>query len=174
MMNRRQCLGLGLGAAAAAAGAAVAWHQQTASGGGADVPAGMWGLRFERPEGGELAMASLRGRPLLINFWATWCAPCIKELPEIDRFSQRFRDQQGQVLGLAIDSPTPVREFLGRVKVGFPTALGGLDGTDLIHQLGNLQGGLPFSVLIDAKGRIAQRKMGETSFNELLAWAKAL
>lgn len=174
MMNRRQWLGLGLGAAAAGCGAAVAWHQQAASHGGSDAPAGMWALRFERPEGGELAMASLRGRPLLINFWATWCAPCIKELPEIDRFSQRFREQQGQVLGLAIDAPAPVREFLGRVKLGFPTALGGLDGTDLIHQLGNLQGGLPFSVLIDGKGRIAQRKMGETSFNELLGWAKAL
>ncbi len=172
-LRRRHLLAATLGGGAAIAGATLAWrqHRQSAT---AETPAEMWAMKFERPEGGELAMAGLRGKPLFINFWATWCAPCIKEMPEIDRFHQTFRQQQGQVLGLAIDSPGPVREFLGRVKVGFPVALAGLDGTDLVHMLGNLQGSLPFSVLIDAEGRIAQRKMGETTFSELQDWSRRL
>jgi thiol-disulfide isomerase/thioredoxin len=171
MTPRRRLLLTGaLGAGAGAAGFGAAWWHRRAQ---ADDPlAAMWQMRFERPEGGELAMDSLRGKPLLINFWATWCAPCVKEMPEIDRFSREFSKRKGQVLGLAIDGAAPVRQFLARVKVGFLIGLGGLDGTDLIHQLGNLQGSLPFTVLVDADGTVAQRKMGETSFDELLGWIK--
>lgn len=96
-------------------------------------------------------------------------------MPEIDRFHREFAAKsQGQVVGLAIDSAEPVRQFLGRVKVSFAIALAGLDGTDLIHQLGNLQGALPFSVLIGPRGTVVQRKMGETNFDELRRWVKAL
>ena len=117
-------------------------------------------------------MASLRGKPLLINFWATWCAPCVREMPEIDRFHQQFSPQGWQVLGLAIDGPTPVREFLAKVKVGFPIGLAGLDGTELVKTLGNAQGGLPFTVLIGADGQVGQRKIGETNHDELARWVK--
>ena len=171
-MNRRALLTSTLGAGAAATGFGVAWWQRRAE--AADPLAAMWQMRFERPEGGELAMQELRGKPLLINFWATWCAPCVKEMPEIDRFAREFAKRDGRVLGLAIDGPSPVRQFLARVKVGFLIGLGGLDGTDLLHQLGNLQGSLPFTVLVDSDGRIVQRKMGETGFDELMAWARRI
>jgi thiol-disulfide isomerase/thioredoxin len=170
MTSRRLLLTGTLGALAAAAGVGAGWWHRRAEAN--DPLAAMWDMRFERPEGGELAMQSLRGKPLLINFWATWCAPCIKEMPEIDQFAREFSKRQGQVLGLAIDGAAPVRQFLAKVKVGFPIGLGGLDGTDLIHQLGNLQGSLPFTVLIDADGGVVQRKMGETGFQELMGWAK--
>ena len=172
MTSRRLLLTGTLGAAAAAAGIGIGWWHRRAEAN--DPLAAMWDMRFERPEGGELVMQSLRGKPLLINFWATWCAPCIKEMPEIDQFAREFGKLQGQVLGLAIDGATPVRQFLTKVKVGFPIGLGGLDGTDLIHQLGNLQGSLPFTVLIDADGQVVQRKMGETGFQELMAWSKSI
>ena len=174
---RRRLLTVGVAAGAVLAGAGVAWWRQPATppAGGADSDGSaldkLWSLSLARPEGGEIALATLRGKPLLINFWATWCPPCLRELPEIDRFHREFGPRGWQVLGLAIDGPTPVREFLTRVKIGFPTALAGLEGTELVQQLGNPQGGLPFSVMIDAGGRVLQRKLGETDFDELAGWA---
>jgi len=171
-LGRRQLM-VALGAGASGVG--LGWWLQRpapqAQGSDAGHLAPLWALRLDRPEGGELVLADLRGKPLLINFWATWCAPCVREMPEIDRFHREFGPRGWQVLGLAIDSPTPVREFLGRVKVGFAIGLAGLDGTELVRKLGNSQGGLPFSVMIDAKGRVMQRKMGETDFKQLADWA---
>jgi thiol-disulfide isomerase/thioredoxin len=132
-----------------------------------------WARSFETPQGGQLSMQSLRGRPLLVNFWATWCAPCVRELPEIDRFYRDFAAEAWQVVGLAIDGPTPVREFLGRFDLSFPIGLAGLDGTALVRQLGNDRGGLPFSVAFGADGRVIHRKLGETSYAELAGWARA-
>lgn len=133
-----------------------------------------WRLSFDTPGGGTLALGALRGRPLLVNFWATWCAPCVREMPQIDRFSRDFKSNGWQVVGLAIDGPTPVREFLERVKVGFPIGLAGLDGTELVRTLGNEQGGLPFTVAFDAAGRLVRRKLGETHYDELVDWARTL
>ena len=167
------------GGVAAIAGAGLSWQRQgagAATGGtpglaATPAPDSLWAFKAERPQGGELALASLRGKPLLINFWATWCAPCVREMPLIDRFHREYGPRGWQVLGLAIDRPAPVAEFLARVKVGFPIGLAGLDGMDLLHSLGNAQGGLPFTVVINAAGQLAQRKLGETSFDELAGWA---
>jgi thiol-disulfide isomerase/thioredoxin len=174
----RRLLTAGVAGAAAMAGLGVAWWRSSAPAAGQSEPTAapdglstLWSLTLARPEGGELALATLRGKPLLINFWATWCPPCVRELPEFDRFHRDYGPRGWQVLGLAIDSPTPVREFLARVKIGFPVGLAGLEGTDLVFQLGNPSGGLPFSVMIDAGGRIVQRKRGETHYDELAGWA---
>ena len=176
--NRRLLLGSVAGLAALAGIGLAVWHAaDPASAAGKvgkadrDGLAALWALRVAQPQGGELDLASLRGKPLLINFWATWCAPCLREMPELDRFHREFSPRGWQVLGLAIDGPTPVREFLARVKIGFPIGLAGLDGTDLVHSLGNPQGGLPFSVMISATGQLLHRKVGATSFEELAGWA---
>ncbi|MEO5733703.1 MAG: TlpA disulfide reductase family protein [Rubrivivax sp.] len=179
-MKRRRWLLGGAGAAAALAG--VGWQQwrerdvapgvdaaeaeASASGGG------LWRARFDTPDGGTLALASFKGAPLLLNFWATWCPPCIKELPELDRFARDHAAQGLRVVGLAIDSPTPVRKFLASQPVSYPIGLAGFEGTDLSRQLGNTTGGLPFSVLFDRGGQIVQRKLGETHSDELAAWAR--
>ena len=180
--SRRRLLGAGVGLAAVLAGGGLSWWRHSAAP-AADAAAtaaadeglaALWQLRFTRPEGGELVFAELRGKPLLINFWATWCAPCVREMPQLDRFHREFGPHGWQVVGLAIDGPTPVREFLQKLPVGFAIGLAGLDGTELVRTLGNAQGGLPFTVLIGADGRVLQRKLGETSFDELAAWAKAI
>ncbi len=136
-------------------------------------PLDLWSQSFPRPEGGELVMAELRGQPLLINFWATWCPPCIKELPEFDRFA-RSHDKQVKVVGLAIDSLAPVQEFLKKQPVGFAIGLAGFAGTDLARSLGNSAGALPFTVLLDAKGKVLERKLGETRLADLETWARRL
>jgi thiol-disulfide isomerase/thioredoxin len=163
-----------LGGVAVAAMAGGVWWSTRRSTGAEGAPEGFWGLSFDSPSGPPLALAALRGRPLLVNFWATWCAPCVREMPQIDRFFVNHAAKGWQVIGLAIDGPTPVRAFLKQVKIGFPIGLAGLDGTELVRQLGNEAGGLPFTVAFDAAGRIVRRKLGETHYEELAGWAREL
>jgi thiol-disulfide isomerase/thioredoxin len=170
--RRRRLLTMIAAATGLGAGAWWARRETTFAGPPADTDA-LWAMSFDTPDGGRLAMASLLGKPLLLNFWATWCAPCVREMPQLDRFQRDFAARGWQVVGLAIDGPTPVREFLAKLKVGFPIGLAGFEGTELARQLGNERGGLPFSVAFDASGRVVQRKLGETSYQELARWAAA-
>lgn len=133
-----------------------------------------WQQAFDTPKGQPLNLGIAHGKPTLLNFWATWCPPCVKEMPELDRFHREFSPKGWKVIGLAIDGPTPVKEFLAKVGVGFDIGLAGFGGTELAQALGNTSGGLPFSVLIDAKGRVMHRKMGATHYDELAAWASKM
>ena len=169
-MKRRTLLAAGVAAAAAAAGVGVALYQQRRRSG--ESSGGVWDLSFDRPDGSALTMSSFRGRPLLVNFWATWCAPCIKEMPMLDRF---YRDQQAagwQVLGLAVDRPEAVKNFLSTMPVHFPIGLVGLEGVELSKALGNVNGGLPFTVVFDAGGQPLAKKLGALDPQDLDAWVK--
>lgn len=178
-MKRRQLMYAGAGAAAAVAGAGVAWWQiqphgrATAQGrGGSDGLDAFWQQSFDSPDGTPLAMAGFAGKPLLVNFWATWCPPCVEELPLIDRFHQDNKARNWQVLGLAVDQPSAVRAWLQRKPLSFPVAMAGLQGTELSKSLGNLAGGLPFSVVFGADGRLLHRKSGQVSPQDLSQWAQ--
>jgi len=166
-MNRRRLLAGAVGAGAAAAGGALAWWRLRPA--AADQ---LWHLGFASPTGGTVAMAPLRGRPLVLNFWATWCAPCIKELPQFERFHRDFAARGWQVVGLAIDNAGAVREFLQRTPVSYPVGLAGMEGADLMIALGNPNGVLPFTVVFDAEGAAVQKRLGETGYEELLRWAQ--
>ena len=161
---------------AAVAGVAGAWwqHGRSAPGvGGAGLDAEFWAQRFERPEGGEVALAAMKGRPLLINFWATWCPPCVEELPMLDRFSAQQGSNGVQVLGLAVDQPSAVRKFLARVPVQFANGMAGLQGTEMARQLGNSAGGLPYTLMLNRAGEVVARKMGKLEQADLDAWSRA-
>jgi len=171
--TRRGWLYGGVAAVAAIAGLGGAiWHRR-ANGGGERLDAAFWAQRFERPEGGELVFEQLRGKPLLINFWATWCPPCVEEMPMIDAFFRENAANGWQVVGLAIDQPSAVRKFLAKTPVSYPIGLAGLQGTELVKNLGNTAGGLPFSIVLDANGAISARKMGKIEPADLQAWRRA-
>jgi thiol-disulfide isomerase/thioredoxin len=175
-LTRRQ---IGYGAVAvAAAGAGLWWGQSGRRDnpgltGSQAPPPGFWDRSFRTTTGASLGLRAFAGRPLVINFWATWCPPCVREMPELDRFARQFGGRGWQVLGLAIDQSEAVQSFLQRTPVSFPIALGGNDGLGIIRELGNTSGGLPFTVVISAQGKVTSRKMGATDFDELSAWASA-
>lgn len=108
-----------------------------------------------------------KGKTLIVNFWASWCPPCIAEMPELSRFYQEHGSKNIQMIGIAIDNPTSVRNFLKTHAVSYPVYLGGMGGTDLSAKLGDNQGGLPFTVIITPDGRITYQKLGQTSYTEL-------
>lgn len=171
--RRRALLYGGVAAAAALAGAGLAWWKLQPVDTGKDAAASLWPLTFQTPAGAPLAMATLRGRPLLLNFWATWCPPCVEEMPLLDVFYRENARNGWQVVGLAIDEPVPVRAFLSRVPVTFPIGLAAAGGQELTRALGNAAGGLPFSVLVGAGGDVLQRKMGRLTTAELAQWRQS-
>lgn len=171
--RRSTALLAGAGALAALGGVGLAWWKyqphEVASGVLGDGGT-LWAQTFATPGGGELVMQSLRGKPLLVNFWATWCPPCVEELPLLDRFYRENSANGWQVVGLAIDQPSAVRAFLQKLPLSFPVGLAGLGGTELGKALGNLAGGLPFTVVLGSKGSVLQRKIGKVSEADLALW----
>ena len=162
---------LGAGLAAGVAGALVNWRRLSPSDPAEGALAGFWSSEFDTPGDARLAARSLRGRPLVLNFWATWCPPCVTEMPELDRFARDFAPKGWQVLGLAIDQADAVRRFLAATPVSFPIVITGTAGLELVRALGNATGGLPFTVVLDSDGQVRHRKMGATDHTELAAWA---
>lgn len=172
----RRALLTGTATVAALAGAGLAWWRGQATAPGLDAvdPAALeqlWTLQFETPQGGTLQMAALRGRPLLLNFWAPWCPPCVEELPLLDAFYQASAAKGWQVLGLAVDQRAPVQSFLQRQPLHFTVAMAGLSGLSLSRSLGNQVGGLPFTAVFDQAGALRARKMGRVLPVELDTWA---
>jgi thiol-disulfide isomerase/thioredoxin len=135
-----------------------------------ELEAAFWALRLPKPDGTELVMVDLRGQPLIVNFWATWCPPCVRELPRLDAFWRQHRASGWQVLGWAIDNTDPVRQFLQRAPVGFPVALAAVAGLEWTRRLGNDSGGLPFTVLFGSQGLKVKQHAGEITDADLTAW----
>jgi thiol-disulfide isomerase/thioredoxin len=169
--GRRRLIFAGVAGLAGLAGAGLAWWKWRPDSTSDDAAAALWPLEFATPTGSTLAMTTLRGKPLLVNFWATWCPPCIEELPLLDQFYRENSPKSWQVVGLAIDQPSAVRAFLQRTPISFPVGLAGIGGTELSKALGNLAGGLPYTVVISGSGEVVQRRMGRVTAADLAQWA---
>ena len=167
--SRRSFVAVAAGALAAGVGAA--WWRSRSQQLPLAMTDALWSAEFERPDGSPLKLVDFKNRPLVINFWATWCTPCVEEMPLLNAFYQKHASKNWQVLGLAIDQPSAVKRFLNQHPVEYPIGLAGLNGTTLMTALGNQEGGLPFTLVIDSQGALLQRKLGKLSDNDIRSWS---
>ena len=169
-ISRRSALYGGVAAVAALCGAGVAWQRHRDNDLSLQVLERLWACEFDTPSGELLQLSRFQGQAVVINFWATWCPPCVEEMPLLDRFFQQNSSKGWQVIGLAIDQPTPVRRFLGQSPVSYPIGLAGFGGTELGQLLGNVEGSLPFTVVLTPLGALKYRKVGKLSEVDLRNW----
>jgi len=154
---------------ALAVGATLALRQYVPLASPADASA-LFALSFKDTQDQPQAMAQWQGNILVVNFWATWCAPCIEEMPDLQQVQTEYVSRGVKVVGLAIDNEAAVKRFAVEMKLQFPLLLAGAAGSELIRQLGNPSGAMPFTLLIDQRGRIVQSKLGRLRAIELRAW----
>lgn len=124
--------------------------------------------------GAQRSLAQYRGKPMVVNFWASWCAPCVKEMPTLSELQRQYAKKGITFVGIGVDSPKNVSQFLGKVKVDYPVYVAGFGGTDLARQFGNSAGGLPFTIVIDKAGHVRYTKLGEVDPAKLGATLDAL
>ena|GEM_PF-162098 len=135
--------------------------------------------QFQLPglDGQEVASSRWAGEILVLNFWATWCPPCLRELPLFDALQRTHAEAGLQVVGIAIDNQGDVERFLAEHPVGFLILLGDMDAIELSRRLGNRVQGLPFTAIFDPRGRRVYAHSGEVTraalteqLEPLLAW----
>ena len=171
MASRREALTLvAVGALATAAGAYFAPSLPP----DADT-AGVTGL-LDAPvrdlEGRLRRVVEWKGRVLVCNFWATWCAPCREEIPALGRLRAKMSPKGVEIVGIAIDQAVNVVNFVKELDIRYPVLLADEGGIELMRRLGNKGGGLPFTVILDRKGTLNYRKLGpiaEADLEERLA-----
>jgi thiol-disulfide isomerase/thioredoxin len=155
--GRREALILvAAGVAAAAAGFLVG----PALLGGRSEEGGFLGAPFPDVGGKTRRLAEWRGKVLVCNFWATWCAPCREEIPLLVAARTKYGPLGVEIVGIAIDKGSKVAEFTRSLEVTYPVLLAEADGLEHMRRLGNSTGGLPYTVFFDREGRVAHRKLG--------------
>lgn len=130
----------------------------------ADV-SGFLGTVLPDEAGQEHAIRSFLGKPLVVNFWATWCAPCVEEMPLLDEMSKSLPEIQ--FVGIGIDTVDNIRQFASKVRVNYPLLVAGHGGIALVRELGNTAGGLPFTVMFDANGGKIDSILGQVESEDL-------
>jgi len=167
-MNRRQLLIIcGISLLALLGGALTSqWISKTDLASEPSVKA-FFANSWQTPDGKSINTSEWQGKVLVVNFWASWCPPCIEEMPTLDLLSQEYLQQNTLFVGIGIDSPSNIREFLKSTPVSYPILIGGLEGSNLSKQMGNTQGALPYTVIINSKGKATYKKLGKISENEL-------
>lgn len=128
---------------------------------------------FNDLAGKPQAIQQWQGTPLVVNYWATWCGPCRQEMPELVELQKKYQGKV-QFIGIAIDDAAPVRAFVKQYKVQFPILIGGNSAMEMMRSEGNVQGGLPFTVIYDAKGNQIAKELGRLSKEKLDGQLKAL
>ncbi len=135
-------------------------------------PSALYAATFADTRGGSGSLGRFQGKVLVVNFWATWCAPCREEMPAFTRLQTRWAGRGVQFVGLSSEEPGKVERFARDLAINYPLWVGGDEIGDFSRRLGNRLGVLPFTVLVDRQGRVLESKVGpysESVLDEKLA-----
>lgn len=114
------------------------------------------------------------GQIVLLNFWATWCPPCLREIPDFIEVQDELANHDFQIIGIAVDNEADVRDFVTEMSVNYPVMAAEMEAIELSQRYGNSIGGLPFSAIIDKNGKITHTITGELSKDRLKSILKQL
>ncbi|MBN3748353.1 TlpA family protein disulfide reductase [Burkholderia sp. Se-20373] len=183
-MMMKRMLALAVVAAAAVAGGLAAghWFRGPADDGVAvAAPAAhgspveqLWAASLTGTDGKPATLSAFKGHKVVVNFWASWCGPCVEEMPELVALSHQYKQKGIRFIGIGVDSEQNVKNFLQKVKVDYPVFVSGYAGADLARNFGNTAGALPFTVVIDETGKIRETKLGQIQPAELKKTLDAL
>jgi peroxiredoxin len=133
----------------------------------------LYATTFPDADGAAQAISQWRGKLLVVNFWATWCAPCVEEMPDLQAVRDAYMGRNVEIVGIGIDNAEKIRAFRDRLQLRLPLLVAGAGGSELGQVLGNRAGVLPYTVLVDREERIARRKVGQIRPAELRQWLDA-
>jgi thiol-disulfide isomerase/thioredoxin len=133
----------------------------------AEANAALVGLALPDASGKEQRLDQWRGKVLVVNFWATWCAPCREEMPEFIKAQAEYGPKGLQFVGIAVDQPDKIDEFAKEIGLNYPALVGGFGAMELSKTLGNSLMALPFTVVVDRKGQIVHTQLGNLKPDKL-------
>jgi len=173
-MSRKQTwwVAAAVASIALATGLSLAVRHYSTTGAGMSAEA-FFARTFNDLDGQPVDMARWKDRIVVVNFWATWCPPCVEEMPDLQRAHDEYADRGVTVVGLGIDSPAALQRFRDQHGLSLPLFAAGAAGSELGRTLGNPSGALPYTILVDRKGRIVRSHLGQIQPAELRRWLDA-
>jgi thiol-disulfide isomerase/thioredoxin len=160
---------VGLGGMAALGVGVYFSQRRTATDGAGRSAAALLAVGLPDLDGREQALGQWKGRVLVVNFWATWCAPCREEMPEFVRAQAELGAKGLQFVGIAVDQADKVRQFADEIAVNYPLLIGGYGAMELSKALGNKLMALPFTIIVNRDGMVAHTQLGPLRDSQLRA-----
>ncbi len=127
-------------------------------------------LSLDDADGRRRPVSEWRGKLLIVNFWATWCAPCIEEMPLLQQVADEFGQRNVAVIGIGVDDADKIRDFRAKLAIRFPLLVAGFDGMDLAQRLGNPEPVLPYTAVVSPSGRVVEQHSGRVQDSEVRRW----
>jgi thiol-disulfide isomerase/thioredoxin len=113
-------------------------------------------------------LSQWQGKTLVINFWATWCPPCLTEIPDFIAVQKAYRDKNVQFIGIAIDRLSAVKTYQAQLKINYPILIAEETGVEIAQSWGNRMNTIPFTVILNPNGQIIHSQMGPLNQSELI------
>jgi peroxiredoxin len=169
MRSRPALIALALCAAVALAAGAV-WSWRPTAPHPEPAAVSLFALSLPDADGVQRPLKAWQGKLLIVNFWATWCAPCVEEMPRLQKMADEFATRNVAVIGVGVDDADKIRKFRSEHQLRLPLLAAGFDGMELARQLGNPEPVLPYTALISPAGRIIEEHSGQIDEPELRRW----